>query len=265
MNTNDFGQFAELWSISHQTMAGGKALSNGAMEFCFEVLADYPFDLIKQAVKAHAKTAKFAPAPADIISLLEQKNKRPTADEAWTIVPKSERESAYLTAEMMTAWCQVSNQYYDGDKIGARMGFKAVYERECESAVIQRIPIKHSLTRGDDKEHLKTTVENGLRVGYCSDSEARNILPYLEPPKMTITALIEKSGDSEEKRQSNAAWFSKSRMIIDDAITAIEKKKALERRERKVREQYKQELINSAREYQHEHESENEALQGEAV
>jgi hypothetical protein len=252
MNTTDFGQFAELWAITHQTMAGGKALSNGAMEFCFELLADYPFSLIKQAVKAHAKTAKFAPAPADIISLLEAGNKRPTADEAWGIVPKSEQDSAVWTDEMAAAWLLASPLYYGGDKIGARMTFKSVYERECSEALIMQKPINWWLSRGDNKSHLENTVINAEIRGLLTQQQVRNVLVGNEPPKMNPAALIAKLGGDDEKRKSALAWCHQSKTMLDEseATESEIRRQQLEEQERK-----KQAVIDRAEQYQRETEA----------
>ncbi len=241
MVVNDFQKFTELWSSVHQSMAGGKILSSGAMELCFEVLMDYPFDLVKEATRSHMKNAKFAPTPADIIELLESKNKRPTADEAWSIVPKDDNnvherhipkgdvngyeKTVIWTQEMAQGWASVC-QDYQTDKVGARMAFKAIYERLCNEAVLMGKPVEWILAIGTDKPHQKAIIERGIAEGKLIATQAlKEKLLELDPPKQTVAGLIEKAGGNV----INAQKWKMARDLLDQADNDEKERKRIER------------------------------------
>ena len=228
MTQTDFLAFATFWQDLHNSMAAGKSFSETNMRFVFEAFEPYPLEFIKQATTQYSRREKFAPSPSDIISLMETGNKRPTADEAWGIVPKSERESAVWTDEMATAWLSASPLYYDGDKIGARMTFKAVYERECNESLVMNKSIRWWLSRGDDKAHLKTTVERAKIDGKLARHQAESILLGLDSPKTTVSALIAKSS-VEESKKKNLAEMCRGLLAEIERVDKKEIKEKLEK------------------------------------
>jgi len=236
MTPNDFKQFVDEWLFAYEIAANKSVPSERAVSFVFELMIDYPIESVIAAIKQHCKTNKFAPSPSDIISLLETGNKRPTADEAWGIVPKSHHESAVWTDEMATAWIPASPLYEDGDKIGARMTFRAVYERECNQAALQNKQIHWWLSRGDDKAHLKTIVERAKIDGKLTRHQAESILLGLESPKTTVVALIAKSGVEESKKKNLAAMcrglLAEIERVDKEEIKAKLEKEATEKQRR---------------------------------
>ena len=230
MTSNDFNRFVDEWLFAYEIAANKSVPSERAVSFVFELMIDYPIESVIAAIKQYCKTNKFAPTPSDIISLLETGNKRPTSDEAWGIVPKSERESAVWTDEMATAWLSASVLYYDGDKIGARMTFRAVYERECNESLVMNKPIHWCLSRGDDKAHLKTIVERAKLDGKLAHHQAESILLGLDSPKTNIVALIAKSG-VEESKKKNIAAMCRGLLAEIERVDAEEEKKKIEKEE----------------------------------
>lgn len=229
MVVNDFQKFTELWSSVHQSMAGGKILSSGAMELCFEVLMDYPFDLVKEATRSHMKNAKFAPTPADIIELLESKNKRPTADEAWSIVPKDDvngyEKTVIWTQEIAQGWASVC-QDYQTDRVGARMSFKAIYERLCNEAVLMGKPVEWILAIGTDKAQQKAIIERGIAEGKLIATQTlKEKLLELDPPKQTVAGLIAKAGGNV----INAQKWKMARDLLDQADNDEKEQKRIQR------------------------------------
>jgi hypothetical protein len=236
MVVNDYERFTELWLSVHQSMAGGKILSSGAMELCFDVLMDYPFDLVKKATRAHMKNAKFAPTPADIIELLETKNKRPTADEAWSIVPKDDANGYEITViwtqEMAQGWASVCKDYQT-DKVGARMSFKAIYERLCNEAVLMGKPIEWILAIGTDKEQQKAIIERGIADGkLIATPTLKAKLLELDPTKQTVAGLIAKSGNVIDAQK-----WKMARDLLEQADNDEKERKRIEREQADAKKQ----------------------------
>ena len=144
---------------------------------------DYPFDLVKEATRSHMKNAKFAPTPADIIELLESKNKRPTADEAWSIVPKDDaygyEKTVIWTQEMAQGWASVC-QDYQTDRVGARMAFKESYVKLCQQARDIQKPVTWQVSLGYDKNGHEGALIEAVRLGRLPVAHAKQFLPHIE-------------------------------------------------------------------------------------
>jgi hypothetical protein len=177
MQPNDYRQFAELWADAHEIMAGGKVFSKKAMDMIFETLEDHSLDMVEQAIKLHSKQSKFAPTPGDIIGILEAGNKRLTADEAWSMMPKDEFETIVWTREMAEAYGIASGLLAEGDKIAARMAFKGAYERLCSEALMMQRPVAWSVCVGFDKSRVEPVLQKAVAAGRISQDRANKFLP----------------------------------------------------------------------------------------
>lgn len=177
MNQQDYKTFATAWANAHEVMPAGKVLSQGAMKLCIDALNQYPIEALLLAINKHVQSARFAPAPKDIIDLLEAHNRRPTADEAWAMIPKDEFETVVWTQEMAEAYAIAYDLIIDGDKIAARMAFKGAYERLCgESALMQR-PITWSVCIGYDKAKIEPALQKAVAAGRITQDRANKHLP----------------------------------------------------------------------------------------
>ena len=224
MNEQDFLKFGEFWQDVNSAMAASKTLTEPAMRFIFKVLEPYPFELIEQATLQHARNEKFAPQASDIINLLELGNKRPLSDEAWSLIPKDEQTSAWLTGEMLAAWSGVCDMY-SYDKIGARMGFRVTYDRLCSEAELQRKPVKWDFSAGYDNNQRRDKVMEGLQKGYISKERATALLPSRIESTDFGRMLIGDGGAAKtEQQQRNAEKF---RQILADLgrLESVEQQK----------------------------------------
>lgn len=177
MTRDEFSVFANAWADAHELMAGGKCLTEGAMNLCISALEKYPLNALLAAILRHVQTAKFAPTPADIIALLDVKSKRLTADEAWARVPKDETETVVWTDEMAKAYEIAYALLVDGDKIAARMAFKAAYERICTEVSISGQPVVWRVSLGSDKAKIAPVIEQAVTSGLLSRVTANQYLP----------------------------------------------------------------------------------------
>jgi len=229
MTPNDFTKFADEWLFAHDIAANKSVPSERVTSFVFEMLIAYPIELVIAAIHQHCRTNKFAPVPSDIVSLLETKNKRPTADEAWSIVPKDDafgyEKTVIWTQEMAQGWASVC-QDYQTDRVGARMAFKAIYERLCNEAVLMGKPVEWILAIGTDKPHQKAIIERGIAEGKLIATQAlKEKLLELDPPKQTVAGLIEKAGGNV----INAQKWKMARDLLDQADNDEKERKRIER------------------------------------
>ena len=177
MNIQDYKPFTEAWANAHEVMPGGKQLSPGAMRMIIDALKLYPLDSLLAAIAMHVQIGKFAPAPKDIIDLLDHRNKRISADEAWAMVPKDESETVVWTEEMASAYDVAYDFLVDGDKIAARMAFKGAYERFCAEAMLMRQPVNWKVSIGHDKEKIEPALKQAVLSGFISQDRANHYLP----------------------------------------------------------------------------------------
>lgn len=177
MNQSDYTEFANAWANAHEVMPAGKVLSNGAMKAVFEALRHYPLDMLLPAIKRHIQTAQFAPAPKDIIDMLEMKQKRLTADEAWAMMPRDETETVVWTDEMAQAYGIAYDLIVDGDRIAARMAFKSAYERLCDEATVIGKPVRWSVALGYDKTKIEPVLQQAVQLGRISRESVKHYLP----------------------------------------------------------------------------------------
>jgi hypothetical protein len=177
MTSNDYSKFAEAWANAHELMPAGKVLSPGAMMACIDALKQYPLPALLLAIKKHMQTARFAPAPKDIIDLLDIGRGRVGADEAWAICDKDESRTIVWTEEMRQAYGIAYDLMADGDRIGARMAFKSSYERLCNEAVMLDRPVKWSVSLGSDKQDAAQELKHAVELGRIAQDLHDALLP----------------------------------------------------------------------------------------
>ena len=221
MNEKHYSAFSELWATANEISGNGKVLSSNAMFMIFNALKKYPFEIVQQALETHITSNHFAPTVAGIIDIIVKGTggSRPTADEAWNEIPKSEDYPCVWTDEMAQAWALVANNYYDGDKIGARMGFKSAYERLCEEAKLFGKLVKWSFSHGANKDLYKTTVERAVSQGRLQKQQADSILQALPAP-ITNDGLLLIGSKKADKATANAKMREKlaeMKALLDDA------------------------------------------------
>ena len=96
----------------------------------FEMLYHLDFELIRTAMDKHLSISTYPPTVADVLKHAATGGQQSiSADEAWGLVPKAETESSVTNSEIMGAWGVAQSIYDDGDKVGARVAFRAAYER----------------------------------------------------------------------------------------------------------------------------------------
>ena len=250
MKTTNFNDFCEAWALAHETMAAGKSFTPAAISSIFDDFESFEFEQVDAALKHYRKTAKFAPTAFDIITLLSSANKRLTADEAWSRLPKSERDTVVWSEEMAGAYAIIYDLLVDGDKIAARMAFKGAYDRLCNESVLMQKPLAITVSIGYDKNLIEPTLQRAIESGQISQKTANRYLPAPQDAGI-IGGLI--SGKIETVPVGNevlaAKWGGlKESMLAGERERAAKKKQELLDREsaRLQFEQNRQMIINNA-------------------
>ncbi len=202
MKQTEFGTFADAWADTHELMAGGKVLSEGAMNMCIKALEAFPLDAILSALNQHVQLAKFAPTPRDIIEILNP-NRRITAEEALARIPKSEAESVIWTREMAAAYSVAFPMFEEGRWFDGSRAFKSAYERECE--LNHDKPVAYTLSLGSDPKGRELAVKQAVSMGIVSQERAaRHLLPNPANAGVIAGLLVDEScsrADQETKQK----------------------------------------------------------------
>ena len=186
MRDTDKHAFADIYRGVCATY--GREANKDAMRMAWALLARFELADVQQAYAAHVARSKFMPTPAEILDLIGSANpamRRPGADEAWAMMPRSEDDSVVWTEEMAAAWAVASslvNPFVTDrpDWVAARMAFKDAYQRAVESARAQGRPVAWTIARGQRKDNLEDVLTEAMRLGHITPEQARPHLRELE-------------------------------------------------------------------------------------
>lgn len=170
MRESDFSEFAGLMDDVAALM-NRQPMSTKQSAMMFRALARYTIADVRNALDAHMRDpqrGRFFPMPADIIGQIETAtNNRPTADEAWamSIRAKDEFETVVWTTEMAQAWNVCRPVMMEGDDVGARMAFKAAYDRLVTQAKAEGRPVEWTISEGFDKQRRIAAIQSAQAAG----------------------------------------------------------------------------------------------------
>jgi hypothetical protein len=158
----------------------GYPLTESALSLMVEDLAVYPEEVLAVALRRVRRAHKGRLTIEVIESQIETGH--PSPDEAWASMPFRESDSVVWTDPMRIAFGVVFPLLEEGDKIAARMAFKAAYEREVMKSKELREPAKWTPSLGSDKQSREAALHQAVALNRISDSYAKSLLP---PPAPT--------------------------------------------------------------------------------
>lgn len=216
-----------------------------------QVLASYSDDAILEALNSHVSdpvAGKWPPKPADVIAKMPAKPTSMSSDEAWSVCVMSfdEGKSLVWNDRIAQARAAALPIWVGKDAVGARMAFKAAYDRL--SGFASEAPI---LSLGHAKGDREEAVTKALALGLISSQRAQQLLPGETAPEVKeAMKLLTSPGGGGGSAQSRMA------SIIKEALTKAEAKKAEnlteEAKKKKEKEQRRIRELERFREWQEE-------------
>lgn len=155
----------------------GSTFSEEAAEIFLEDITGYPEHQLIGALARCRREVRGRLTPKDVIDRLE--DGRPTPDEAWAQVPKSERDSVVWTNEMAHAWSIAAPAWFDGDRMGAARAFREAYIRAVSSSRDRRIQPEWTVSLGDDRHQAYNVIEAAVRDRKISIEAGLHAIPDL--------------------------------------------------------------------------------------
>lgn len=181
MLPDDRGPFAKAL-LGVFEIYGRQAPSPEAMLVWWRLLEPYALHDVTRALGTHTRTEpKFPPTPAQILALLGQGqgDNRPAADEAWAIAltSRDEAETVVWTDEMAQAFATARPVLDLGDEVGARVAFRAAYERQVATARREGRPPAWRVSLGTDPSRRQAALEQAVQVGQLEAPKVAHLLP----------------------------------------------------------------------------------------
>ena len=157
----------------------GTQLSDAAMNAMVEDLLAYDTGTVLAALNRCRRELTGRLTLAAVLQRID--TGLPSADEAWGLVSeglRDERVTVVVPAIAQQASAMGAAELLrNGDKTGARMAFKAAYEKLAGGLDLSG-GVRWVVERGWDAEDAKTKITEAVRIGRLSKEAALQALPY---------------------------------------------------------------------------------------
>lgn len=186
-------EFAEVMRATLEVY--GSSLTRGAVETWWRLLEAYDLEHVKGALQEHLTESVYPPKPADVLSRLQQLDGHPDSDEAWryALDAMSEDATVLWTDEIAQAKTAADPIYAEGDRVGARMAFKAAYERAVREARQQGKAARWRVSPGHDALEREQKVQQAVEDGLISGEQAARLCPPRSQPAPSVAHSLKKA------------------------------------------------------------------------
>lgn len=150
----------------------GTQLSPGAARVFANDLARYPEEQILAALMRCRREVRNRLTVADVLGRLD--DGRPSADEAYAMLPQGEDDTVVWTEEMTSAWAIASEA---DDRVARRMAFLSCYRQAVQRARDEAKPVKWAVSIGTDPRGREHAIQEAVRRGRIGLAHAESLLP----------------------------------------------------------------------------------------
>ena len=184
MTENDFPKFAEmLQRVAKRTVTPASINLEDTVNFMFEILQEYPFELIYHAVKEYCKTSKFFPAVSDIATQIEG-SIEDRATVAWYQILKARKKfglmksirfstpATHFAIDRMCGWESLCDMITDSNASYMLRDFKVFYRLGERCATWQNV---REYFPSDDERYELNMGRMPKRKVY--DVESEHVIP----------------------------------------------------------------------------------------
>lgn len=184
MNADEKRAFAELLTAALELY--NKTPAKATLTLWWQTLERFEYQAVATAFSAYIadqNAGRFPPTPAGILAHLNAADGRPDSDEAWSIALESfdEARTICVTPEILEARSIAAPIMDAGDKIGARMAFRAAYDRAVKRARGNGDQARWSLSLGHDSAQREPAIRRAVDLGRLGVEQASKLLPSPKP------------------------------------------------------------------------------------
>ncbi|SAI58970.1 Uncharacterised protein [Bordetella ansorpii] len=190
MGEADFDAFAELLDDIAE-LRQLPVLSARAKALFFRAVAHFPLSVVQRAIEAYLVDPeegryRTMPQPAHVLSQIQraaERDGRPEADEAWAIALCAQDEDASVvwTDEMARAFAVARGVFASGDEVGARVAFRAAYNRAVHAARHACQPMRWLLSPGRNPTMRDDAMRTAVMEGKLKASDIAGLLASPQP------------------------------------------------------------------------------------
>jgi hypothetical protein len=169
----------------------GQTISPNAAASMAMDLSQYPLQTTIDALAQLRRESKGRFSLAAVLEQIEKLNPdgRPSADEAWAMIPRDEETSVVMSEEMAEAYGIAKPLLEEGDQVAARMAFKDAYTRIVDAHKRDGVQIKWFPSLGNDKEGREAALSNAVRLGRIGADHAARLLPGMRDSSIIEIAI----------------------------------------------------------------------------
>lgn len=195
MNTD---RLIEAIGVTMEAM--GQQLTPAALVLMAEDLAEYDLQAVLRALHRVRRECRRMTL-ADIVERIESGDGRPAADEAWmaALLAHDEAETVVWTEETAQAFEIARPALQINDKVGARMAFKAAYDRLVTASREANQPARWTASIGFDVERRRLALDEAARAGRLAPAYVQGLLP---PPAEVASRLALENNQADKGRVS---------------------------------------------------------------
>lgn len=180
---SDKAEFAEMVTAAMEIH--GREPSAMALRLWWRTLDGYSLGDVREAFGSYLSdpdSGRFPPTPAAIIGHMNPGQRHPCADEAWAMCLESFDEAATVcvTPQIMESRAVAQPVMEAGDQIGARMAFRAAYERMVRGSSAGP---SWELSLGHDPDMRARAAEAAVRAGRLPIAKVQHLLTDAHQPE----------------------------------------------------------------------------------
>ncbi len=154
----------------------GQAMSTSASRLLASDLAAFPRSAVLDALYRCRLEFHGALQIGEILARIE--DGRPSAKDAWEMMPDSEAVSVVWTREMAQAWGVACQLLQEGEMLAARQVFEETYAQAVLMARCQREPVSWIPSLGTDPVQREQVLREAVKKERLSASYVEQLLPY---------------------------------------------------------------------------------------
>jgi hypothetical protein len=153
----------------------GLALSHAAAEMLAGDLAEFEERAVFAALSRCRMELRGTLRLPDILARID--DGRPSVEEAWAMMPKSELASVVWTDEMAQAWGVAWPMLNQGDVVGARLAFREAYAKAVLDARIHHEAVRWIPSLGSDVAAREGVLRDAVEKRRLTPEHMEKLLP----------------------------------------------------------------------------------------
>ena len=164
-------------------VVSGNEIPFEAMDLMVEDLVPHGLPAVLDALVRCRRECRGRMSLADVLDRIIRRDGRPEADEAWmtALLALDEAETVVWTTETRDAFAVARPALEINDKVGARMAFKAAYDRLVEWARDAVMPAQWCASMGWDTDRRRHALEAAVQCGHLLPDHVHGLLPPPQP------------------------------------------------------------------------------------